>query len=106
MLTKSAFHRKKMYFIVYSRKIILYLNPQISCLTVKKTETTSSDIFCAAFGHNYVRQGSKLTCKACNQITSENTIENISGAPKNNEVMTFLRFLLTKTSTLTKTAFS
>lgn len=95
-----------MYFIVHLRKIIVYLSPQISCLTVKKTESTSSDIFCAAFGHNYVRQGSKLTCKVCHQSTSKTTIENLSGAPKNNEVMTFLRFLLTKTSTLTKTAFS
>lgn len=95
-----------MYLIVYSIKIMLYLSPQISCLTVKKTETSSMDIFCAAFGHNYVRQGSKLTCKACCQSTSETTIKNISGAPKNNEVMTLLRYLLTKTSTITKTAFS
>jgi hypothetical protein len=73
---------------------------------VKKTETPSTDIFCAAFGHNYVRKGSKLTCKVCQQSISETTIEDFTGAPKNNEVITLLRYLLTKTSTLTKTAFS
>lgn len=66
------------------------------------SNSSSSDIFCSIFGHNYVKTKDlnigedELTCKTCHEKFVQKTEDDFFSSPKHEELHSLLTYLITK----------
>jgi hypothetical protein len=97
------FIEKRHLFIRFTDNLYMFEVPQI-LIAMKNnySNSSSSDIFCSIFGHNYVKtkdlnaNEDELVCKTCQKKFVQKVEDDLVSSPKHEELHSLLTYLITK----------